>query len=43
MFENPQIVEKFLSYWRNTGNQRFGYLMGRYEEHLDVPLGIRYV
>ena len=41
MFENPEIVEKFLSYWRGSGYQRIGFLYGKYEEHTDVPLGIR--
>jgi len=42
-FENPFIVEKFLNYWRNTGNQRIGFMYGRYESHKDVPLGIKAV
>lgn len=42
MFENPNIVERFLSYWRSSGYQRMGLLYGNYEEHADVPLGIRY-
>lgn len=41
LFENPFIVEPFLNYWRKTGNQRLGFLYGRYELHKDVPLGIR--
>ncbi|XP_073246100.1 nuclear protein localization protein 4 homolog isoform X4 [Porites lutea] len=41
LFENPFIVEPFLNYWRKTGNQRLGFLYGRYEHHKDVPLGIR--
>ncbi|XP_064627642.1 nuclear protein localization protein 4 homolog [Lineus longissimus] len=40
-FENPVIVERFLNYWRFTGNQRIGILYGRYEPHKDVPLGIK--
>ncbi|XP_031846458.1 nuclear protein localization 4 isoform X2 [Nomia melanderi] len=43
MFENPTLVERFLNYWRDTGLQRIGYLYGRYENHTDVPLGIRAV
>ena len=43
MFENPNIVERFLSYWRASGHQRMGFLYGRYEDHTDVPLGIRLV
>ncbi|KAF7280486.1 hypothetical protein GWI33_005827 [Rhynchophorus ferrugineus] len=40
-FENTQLVEKFLNYWRVTGHQRIGYLYGYYEIHSDVPLGIK--
>lgn len=41
MFENKDLVERFLNYWRSTGHQRIGYLYGTYEIHNDVPLGIR--
>lgn len=41
MFENSNLVENFLNYWRTTGHQRIGYLYGKYEVHADVPLGIR--
>ncbi|XP_055635839.1 nuclear protein localization protein 4 homolog [Toxorhynchites rutilus septentrionalis] len=41
MFENTGIVERFLNYWRTTGHQRIGMLIGSYEVHPDVPLGIR--
>ncbi|XP_045622608.2 nuclear protein localization protein 4 homolog [Procambarus clarkii] len=41
MFENPNLVERFLNYWRVTGHQRVGFLYGHYEPHLDVPLGIK--
>ncbi|XP_015023053.2 nuclear protein localization protein 4 homolog isoform X2 [Drosophila mojavensis] len=41
MFENTKIVERFLNYWRTTGHQRMGWLYGTYEQHTDVPLGIR--
>merc|ERR550519_357673 len=43
MFENPKIVDRFLHYWRETGNQRGGWLIGRYEVHNDVPLGVKAV
>nr|CAG4646247.1 EOG090X05T8 [Macrothrix elegans] len=39
--ENPNIVERFLHFWRVTGRQRMGFLYGRYDVHLDVPLGIK--
>jgi len=41
MFENPSICDEFLNYWRSTGNQRIGILYGKYEQHKDIPLGIR--
>jgi len=41
VFENPMLVERFLHYWRATGTQRMGFLYGRYDVHLDVPLGIK--
>jgi nuclear protein localization family protein 4 len=43
MFENSQIVENFLNYWRKSGNQRIGLLFGRYEAYDGVPLGIKAV
>uniref|UniRef100_A0A4W3K1V5 Nuclear protein localization protein 4 homolog n=2 Tax=Callorhinchus milii TaxID=7868 RepID=A0A4W3K1V5_CALMI len=41
MFENHTIADRFLNFWRQTGNQRIGFLYGRYTEHKDIPLGIR--
>jgi len=41
MFENAGIVDRFLNYWRRTGNQRAGFMYGVYEQHPAVPLGIR--
>ena len=41
MFENAQIVDQFLDYWRKSGHQRIGFLYGRYEFNESVPLGIR--
>ncbi|XP_022652493.1 nuclear protein localization protein 4 homolog isoform X2 [Varroa destructor] len=43
MFENRQIVDRFLDFWRRSSFQRCGILFGRYETHADVPLGIRAV
>nr|CAH7741553.1 unnamed protein product [Callosobruchus chinensis] len=40
-FENKELVERFLNYWRVTGHQRIGLLYGNYEVHSDVPLGIK--
>lgn len=33
MFENRDIADRFLDYWRKSGNQRMGYLYGRYVPH----------
>ena len=41
MFENGNMVNRFLNYWRSSGHQRIGFLYGRYEVHNGVPLGIR--
>jgi len=43
MFENPQLVDRFLQFWRESGNQRAGWLYGRYELHPEVPLGLKAV
>ncbi|GMR36479.1 hypothetical protein PMAYCL1PPCAC_06674 [Pristionchus mayeri] len=40
-FENEDVVNEFLNYWRKSNEQRAGYLIGRYEECPEVPLGIR--
>lgn len=41
-FESPELVDAFLDSWRESGGaQRAGILLGRYERHPDVPLGIR--
>jgi nuclear protein localization family protein 4 len=42
-FESASIVENFIKFWRSTGYQRFGYLLGRYEPYLVVPLGVKAV
>jgi len=41
VFENREIVDRFLNYWRASGHQRMAYLYGRYTKHTDVPLGIK--
>jgi len=43
MFENSQLVDRFIQFWRESGAQRAGWLYGRYEQHQDVPLGIKAV
>jgi nuclear protein localization family protein 4 len=42
-FESAALIDTFLSAWRQTGVQRFGYLFGRYEPYTEVPLGIKAV
>ncbi|VDM46229.1 unnamed protein product [Toxocara canis] len=39
--ENENVVNRFLAFWRKSGHQRIGYLIGRYEPFSDVPLGIK--
>ncbi|KAI6208200.1 NPL4 domain containing protein [Aphelenchoides besseyi] len=39
--ENEDVVNRFLDFWRRSSHQRVGYLIGRYEPFLDVPLGIK--
>ncbi|CAF4294307.1 unnamed protein product, partial [Adineta steineri] len=43
MFENGNIVNRFLNYWRSSDHQRIGFLYGRYEIYDGVPLGVRAV
>ena len=42
-FESPKMIDSFLSGWRDSGVQRFGYLYGKVERYLEVPLGIKVV
>lgn len=42
-FEDSNIINNFLNAWRSTGNQRFGYLFGKYAPYTEVPLGIKAV
>lgn len=41
MFENKEVVDQFLNFWRSSGYQRMGYLYGKYSMHSDVPLGVK--
>jgi len=43
MFENGNLVNRFLEYWRQYTHQRIGFLYGRYEAYDGVPLGVRAV
>lgn len=42
-FGNSSVINNFIDYWRNTTSQRLGFLMGYYERHDAVPLGIKAV
>lgn len=42
-FQRSALVDSFIGYWRQTGLQRFGYLIGTYERYDKVPLGIKAV
>lgn len=42
-FETSALVEQLLQFWRRTGEQRFGVMLGRFEPYLEVPLGVKAV
>lgn len=37
-FETPALIEDFIGFWRGSGMQRLGVLMGRYEVYDGVSL-----
>ncbi|CAI2347256.1 unnamed protein product [Caenorhabditis sp. 36 PRJEB53466] len=39
--ENQDLVNNFLNYWRSSGHQRVGFLIGQYQTFPEVPLGIK--
>ncbi|PWN26228.1 polyubiquitin-tagged protein recognition complex, Npl4 component [Jaminaea rosea] len=42
-FSHPQLIENLLAFWRATGTQRYGFLLGHYEPYEVVPMGIKAV
>lgn len=42
-FATPELIENMLAFWRRTGTQRFGWLLGRYEPYERVPMGVKAV
>lgn len=42
-FSTPDMIDNLLQFWRRTGMQRFGWLLGRYEPYTEVPMGIKAV
>ncbi|ELA47004.1 hypothetical protein VCUG_01535 [Vavraia culicis subsp. floridensis] len=37
--DHSKVVDNFISFWRGTGRNRFGFLLGRVKDYERVPLG----
>ena len=42
-FAEATLIDGLLGFWRKTGTQRFGYMLGRYEPYDKVPMGVKAV
>ncbi|CDZ97607.1 er-associated protein catabolism-related protein [Phaffia rhodozyma] len=42
-FATPSLVDRFLEGWRRSGQQRLGWLIGKYEPYENVPMGVKAV
>lgn len=40
---SPSIIDDFLSFWRRSGRQRFGWMLGVYKPYEEVPMGVKAV